>query len=157
MQPTSQSEATENTRFLQSTIPWTLVNSRNIENFASEACGTMPANLLFSCERENGTLLAISVNDEGNYRAMWRISRVVKEKSTVLQLSGRLERDHLKELRRTLRAQAPDENLVLDLRAVTLVDQHAVTFLARCRAGGTVLQNCPGYIREWIAREKEIR
>jgi len=45
-------------------------------------------------------------------------------------------------------------NLVLDLGNVKLVDRGAVRFLARHEARGTTLRNCPGYIREWILRER---
>jgi hypothetical protein len=43
--------------------------------------------------------------------------------------------------------------LTLDLGQVKLVDLDAVRFLARSEAAGAMLENCPGYIREWIARE----
>ena len=79
----------------------------------------------------------------------------MNNKSVVLELSGRLEGEHLIELQKAFRAAASDENLVLDLNEVKLVDQDAVTFLACCQASGAKLRNCPGYIRRWIARERE--
>jgi hypothetical protein len=42
----------------------------------------------------------------------------------------------------------------LDLKEVNLVSREVVTFLARCKEGGMGLNNCPAYIREWIARER---
>jgi hypothetical protein len=44
--------------------------------------------------------------------------------------------------------------IVLDLKDVTLANQDAVTFLARCEAGSITLKNCPAYIREWIMSQK---
>lgn len=86
---------------------------------------------------------------------MWKISRVEKDKSAVLQLSGRFERKDLTELQTTFRVQAADRTLVLDLREVALIDRHVATFLASCQESGIALRNCPGYIRELIAREKK--
>jgi hypothetical protein len=51
-------------------------------------------------------------------------------------------------------AEEKGRRLVLDLRDLTLVDQAAVSFLERCEADGVRLENCPAYIREWIARER---
>jgi hypothetical protein len=42
----------------------------------------------------------------------------------------------------------------LDLKEVNLVSREVVTFFARCKEGGMGLNNCPAYIREWIARER---
>jgi hypothetical protein len=42
----------------------------------------------------------------------------------------------------------------LDLKEVNLVSREVVTFLARCKEDGMGLNNCPAYIREWIARER---
>jgi hypothetical protein len=39
------------------------------------------------------------------------------------------------------------QQLVLDLRDVTLVNQDAVKFLAGCEADSIKLENCPAYIR----------
>jgi hypothetical protein len=38
---------------------------------------------------------------------------------------------------------------------VTLVDVEVVRFLGSCETQGVELRNCPVYIREWIARERE--
>jgi hypothetical protein len=40
------------------------------------------------------------------------------------------------------------------LKDLTLVGQDAITFLKRCEADGVTLENCPGYIREWITRQR---
>jgi hypothetical protein len=54
-----------------------------------------------------------------------------------------------------LESEASGRCLVLELHDLTLVDQEAVRFLARCEAQRIKLENCPAYIREWITRERE--
>jgi hypothetical protein len=68
-------------------------------------------------------------------------------------LSGRIEAADIKQLQRLLVREASGKQLVLNLRDVTLVNQDAVTFLARCQADSITLENCPPYVREWIGRE----
>ena len=68
-------------------------------------------------------------------------------------LSGRIQPPDLAELERLIAAEAPLRVIALDLAEVRLVDRDAVIFLARCEANGIQLENCPAYVREWIARE----
>jgi anti-anti-sigma regulatory factor len=68
----------------------------------------------------------------------------------VFKLSGRIEAENVKELRELLAVETAGQQLVLDLRDVTLVNQDAVKFLARCEANRIKLENCPLYIRKWI-------
>jgi anti-anti-sigma regulatory factor len=72
----------------------------------------------------------------------------------VFTLIGRIEAEDVKELRELLALETAGQQLVLDLRDVTLVNQDAVKFLAACEAGSIKLENCPAYIREWIERVK---
>jgi anti-anti-sigma regulatory factor len=72
----------------------------------------------------------------------------------VFTLSGRIEAENVKELRELLALEAAGQQLVLDLRDLTLVNQDAVEFLAGCEADSIKLENCPAYIREWIERVK---
>jgi len=72
----------------------------------------------------------------------------------VFTLSGRIEAEDVKELRQLLALETAGQQLVLDLRDVTLVNQDAVKFLAGCEADGIKLENCPAYIRVWIERIK---
>ena len=44
----------------------------------------------------------------------------------------------------------------IDLKDVLLVDREAVKLLALCELDGAELRNCPGYIREWVTREKAV-
>jgi predicted metal-binding protein len=47
------------------------------------------------------------------------------------------------------------QNIILDLGDVRLADRNAARFLRGCEADGMKLENCPAYIREWMAREKD--
>jgi hypothetical protein len=69
-------------------------------------------------------------------------------------LSGRIEGGDVKELRQLLALETEGQQLALDLRDVTLVNDGAVKFLAGCEADKIKLENCPPYIREWIKRVK---
>jgi hypothetical protein len=66
-------------------------------------------------------------------------------------LSGRIETiediEHLQEL---IAAETCGQQLALDLKDVTLVNQNAVKFLHCCEANGIELQNCPMHVRRWI-------
>ena len=86
---------------------------------------------------------------------MFKIQRSSDGKFVVFTLSGRIKSARLAELQKLLECEAGDHNLVLDLKEVKLVDRDAVGFLAGCEAKGIKLANCPAYIREWIAREKD--
>ena len=68
----------------------------------------------------------------------------------VFTLSGRIETDDVRELERLLAAETNAQELVLDLKDVTLVNQTAVDFLSRCESDGIKLRKCPSYIRKWI-------
>ena len=84
---------------------------------------------------------------------MLRIQRSANGR-VVFKLSGRIEAEDVKELRELLALETAGQQLVLDLRDVTLVNQDAVTFLSSCEADSIKLDNCPAYIREWIERSK---
>jgi len=85
---------------------------------------------------------------------MWKVRRVDNRGQIVLKLIGRLEGDQLHELEEVLASESAVRGLILDLSDVRLVDQGAIYFLADCEARGARLQNCPGYIREWISAER---
>jgi STAS domain len=72
----------------------------------------------------------------------------------VFKLSGRIEAEDVKELRELVALEMAGQQLVLDLRDVTLVNQGAVEFLASCEADSIMLENCPAYIRQWIEQAK---
>jgi anti-anti-sigma regulatory factor len=84
---------------------------------------------------------------------MLRIRRSANGR-VVFRLSGRIEAEHVNELRQLLVLEKAGQHVVLDLTDVTLVNQDAVEFLAGCEADSIKLENCPAYIREWIGRVK---
>ncbi len=68
----------------------------------------------------------------------------------LFRLSGRIETEDIKQLQELLAAETSGQQLILDLRDVTLVNQDAVEFLRRCEADGVKLENCPLHVRRWI-------
>jgi len=85
---------------------------------------------------------------------MLKILRSTMNESVTFTLIGRIEGENLEELKRIVGSEESGHNLVLDMKDVILVDQSAIRFLARSEAGGVTLENCPAYIRDWIAAEK---
>ena len=81
-----------------------------------------------------------------------RIEKVSREQLTILRLSGRIQSEHVAELK----AQMGDitQKIALDLADVKLIDRDAVCFLAACEADGVELRQCSPYIRDWIGRER---
>ena len=73
----------------------------------------------------------------------------------VFSLSGRIEIEDAAELQRLLSLEAAGQDIAFDLQEVTLVDRDAVKFLARCASESIKLENCPAYVREWIATERK--
>ena len=72
----------------------------------------------------------------------------------VFTLSGRMDEEHIPELETLIRSEATGRHMVLDLKNVTLLGRDAISLLGRCEANGITLQNCSGYVREWIRRER---
>jgi len=87
---------------------------------------------------------------------MLRIERAANTEG-VLTVSGRMDAENLIELKNLIDAEAAGRRIVLDLKELTLVDRDAVRFLEQCDSNGIRLHNCPLYIREWIARERDGR
>jgi hypothetical protein len=84
---------------------------------------------------------------------MLKIERSVNGR-IVFTLSGRIEKDDVEELRRLLALETAGQQVVLDLRDVTLVNQDVIKFLSSCETDSIKLEHCPAYIREWIERAK---
>ena len=83
-----------------------------------------------------------------------RIDRIPTDLGLVLRVSGRITRDDLD----VLRTAIEDGSVVaVDLSELELVDRDALTLLAIYEANGIELRHCPGYIREWITRERVSR
>ena len=70
-------------------------------------------------------------------------------------LSGRIEEGEIQELQQLLASEKSGQQLIFNLRDVTLVNQDAVKFLAHCEAHGITLENCPLHIRTWIDQVKD--
>jgi hypothetical protein len=84
---------------------------------------------------------------------MFRITRAANGE-VIFALSGRMDAEHMTELKSLFGAEPAGRRITLDLNELTLVDQDAVRFLGRCEARNIQLKNCPAYIREWITRER---
>ena len=85
------------------------------------------------------------------------IEKSAQAESVVFILIGRIESLLTTELQKLIDLETESCNVVLDLKEVQLVDQDSVRFLARCEADGIKLENCPAYIREWIARTSDVK
>ncbi len=81
-----------------------------------------------------------------------RIESMSDGQRVVLRLSGRLQSEHVDQLK----AQVEDrtQSVILDLDGVKLIDREVVCFLEQCEASGVELRQCPLYLREWIDRER---
>jgi anti-anti-sigma regulatory factor len=77
--------------------------------------------------------------------------RIIREGLAVFCISGRITGQYVEMLRDVL-GREKDE-LVIDLKNVSLVDRDAVKLLAISEANGIELRNCPLYIRECVTRE----
>jgi hypothetical protein len=76
--------------------------------------------------------------------------------SVLFTLSGRIETtEDITRLQQLFAVETSGQQLILDLRDVTLVSQDAVKFLRRCEADGMKLENCPLHVRRWIDQVKD--
>lgn len=87
---------------------------------------------------------------------MLRIERSAKGQ-VVFTLSGRMQTEDIEQVQQLLDVELPGQRLMFNLEDVMLVNQDAVTFLARCEANGIKLENCSLHIRNWIDQEKRRR
>jgi hypothetical protein len=79
--------------------------------------------------------------------------RIERSGQGLFTLSGRIEGE-IQELQKLLALEKSGQQLIFNLRDVTLVNHDAVKFLAQCEAHGIKLENCPLHIRTWIDKEK---
>ena len=80
-----------------------------------------------------------------------RIEAVSEEQGTTIRLIGRMQAQHVEELK--VQIGAGGAKVVLDLEELSLVDIDVVRFLGTCHAGGIRIVHCPPYINEWMAKE----
>jgi hypothetical protein len=92
----------------------------------------------------------------GTVAAMLKIIRSTKDELVTFKLIGRVEGENLAELKRVIRLETRNHNLILDLKDVTLMNQSAIRFLASCEADTITIENCPAYIHEWIVAENQL-
>jgi len=81
-----------------------------------------------------------------------RIESVSDEHGTTIRLIGRMQAQHVEELKAQIATSRA--RVLLDLEELSLVDIDAVRFLGACQAGGIGLVHCPPYINDWIAKER---
>jgi anti-anti-sigma regulatory factor len=81
-----------------------------------------------------------------------KIEKVTDGYSTTIRLIGRMQAEHLEELKTQMRESG--SKITLDLEEVSLVDVDVVRFLGTCQAEGISLMHCPPYINDWIAKER---
>ena len=84
---------------------------------------------------------------------MLRIERSANGQ-VVFTLSGRMQTEDIEQFQQLLSVEAPGQQLIFNLRDVTLVNQDSVAFLADCEAKGIKLESCPLHIRNWIDQEQ---
>jgi hypothetical protein len=70
-----------------------------------------------------------------------------------MKLSGQLRSEQLDQLRAEI--DECGSRSVLDLEEVDLVDIDAIRFLNSCEAQGVSVLNASGYVRAWMAQERE--
>jgi len=73
----------------------------------------------------------------------------------IFTLIGRMKAERVAELKALLKSETGTQQIVLDLKDLTLVDRDAIRFLENCEADGIKIKNCPAYVREWMEREKD--
>jgi anti-anti-sigma regulatory factor len=81
-----------------------------------------------------------------------RIEKVSDGPPMILRLSGRLQSEHVDQLKAQI--EGSTHRVILDLEEVKLVDRNVVCFLGLCEATGVELSQCSPYIRDWIDRER---
>jgi anti-anti-sigma regulatory factor len=84
-----------------------------------------------------------------------KIDKYSDGNSTTIRLVGRIQREHLEELKAQIKDSGP--RIAFDLSEVSLVDVDVVFFLGICQREGVELLHCSPYIREWIAKEQTAR
>jgi hypothetical protein len=81
-----------------------------------------------------------------------RIEKVSDGQRTTIRLIGRMQREHIEELKAQIRTGAT--SVTLDLNDVGLVDLDVIRFLATCQTEGISLVHCSRFINNWITKEQ---
>ena len=84
---------------------------------------------------------------------IFKIEKDTNGQSTTIRLIGRIQSEHLDEVKAQIMDIGP--RIVLDLEEVTLVDVDVIRFLGVCEDKGMEVVHCSPYIREWMICEKD--
>ena len=82
-----------------------------------------------------------------------KIEKYADQYSTTIRLIGRVQAEHLEELKTQIKKSG--SKVALDLEEVDLVDVEVVRFLGSCEEQGVQILNCSPYIRDWIGKERD--
>ena len=82
-------------------------------------------------------------------------TRRTENGQVLFTLSGRIETEDVKQLQELFAAEISGQQLILDLKDVTLVNEDAVKFLGKCEAEGVKLENSPLHVRDWVNQVKD--
>ncbi len=83
---------------------------------------------------------------------MLKIVRSTNRDAVVFSLSGRIDLEHTALLQAAFDAET--FAIMVDMREVRRVDREVVPTLARWNSEGIRLENCPAYLRDWIAKAR---
>lgn len=123
----------------------TISNCRKVSShFYPELCDFKWLHLVYS-------LLYPFASNSPKPRLTLKIEKNCNGQKTILRLIGRLQSEHLDELKEQVEKSKP--GIALDFEGLPLVDVEAVRFLNGCEKGGAQLLHCSAYIREWMIRE----
>ena len=87
---------------------------------------------------------------------MLKIHRTNGDQTVVFTVSGQLDSESVNELRQVVDGEPSGGVLVLDLADLVLADRAAVRVLRQYETCGRVmLQNCPAYVRTWMAAKDD--
>jgi hypothetical protein len=87
---------------------------------------------------------------QGTEKSMLKIVRSPNPDFVLFTLSGHIDAEHAAELQVAFAEETLP--IILDLREVKRVDREVVANLARWNTDGIKFENCPAYLREWIAK-----
>jgi len=84
-----------------------------------------------------------------------RIDERSQARYTTLVLSGSLTNDYIPELERAVgRVRSVNRAVALNLAQLKSVDRDGLAFLAGAMDAAVRVEDCPPYVRRWIAQER---
>jgi hypothetical protein len=127
-------------------------DSRRFANSRIFVTSFLIPNLYFQHVRK-GTRNAYAEEKDVSLLMVLRIELSRREGFKIFQLSGVIDEGYIAELDELFGPAADYRYVVADLNDIQIVDRAAVHFLLRCELQGLKIENCPPYVREWMARE----